>query len=72
MLSATTIQSLSTALTPEVIDYIFADERWVDFMMEVVSDAVSEKLGSQDLDLVTELSMVIMDNINLKPRLLGP
>lgn len=65
-LSNKTIQDLSIALTPEVIKEIYADERWVDFMMEMIPEIVTEKLGSQDIDLVTEISMCIMDNIVLK------
>jgi hypothetical protein len=65
-LSNKTIQKLSNALTSEVIDYIQNDERYVEFMMEVIHDAVSQKLGSHDAELITELSMCIMDNILLR------
>jgi hypothetical protein len=65
-LSNKTIQKLSNALTSEVIDYIQNDERYTEFMMEVIPDAVSEKLGSHDAELITELSMCIMDNIMLR------
>ena len=67
-LSNKTVQNLSIALTPEVINAIYGDERWADFMCEVVPEIVSEKLGSQDMDLVTEIGMCIMDNILLKPH----
>lgn len=65
-LSDSTINKLSSALTSEVIDYIYADERWVEFLMEIVPDAVIEKMGSIDDDLMYELSMCIMDKIYLK------
>ena len=65
-LSNSTIKNLSIALTPEVINAIYSDERWVDFMMEMVPEIVTEKLGTEDIDLVTEISMCIMDNIVLK------
>ena len=65
-LSDSTINKLASALTSEVIDYIYADERWVEFLMEVVHDAVIEKMGSIDDDLMYELSMCIMDKIYLK------
>ena len=67
-LSNETINKLAIALTPEVINAIYSDERWTDFMCEVVPEIVSEKLGSQDTDLVTEIGMSIMDNILLKPH----
>jgi hypothetical protein len=65
-LSNKTIQNLSAALTPEVIDYIFEDERWVEFMHEIIPDAIEDKIGGIDEDLKFELSLVIMDRIILK------
>ena len=65
-LSNKTIQNLAIALTPEVINYIYADERWVDFMMEMIPEAVIDQLKTEDYDLVAELAMCIMDNIVLK------
>lgn len=66
-LSNQTVNNLAVALTPEVIDAIYADERWVDFMCEVIPEIVCEKLGSDDIDMVTEIAMCIMDNIVMKP-----
>jgi len=66
-LSNKTIQNLSIALTPEVIEYIYADERWVDFMIEMTHDAISSKLGTLDTDLMVEIGQCIMDNIIMKP-----
>lgn len=65
-LSNKTIQNLAIALTPEVINYIYADERWVDFMMEMIPEAVAEQLKTEDYDLVAELSCAIQENIVLK------
>jgi hypothetical protein len=36
-------------------------------MCEVIPEIVSEKLGSQDMNLVTEIAMCIADNVLLKP-----
>lgn len=66
-LSNQTIKNLSITLTPEVIDSIFEDERWAEFMMEIIPEIVSEKLGTQDMDLVADISLCIMDNIVIKP-----
>lgn len=66
-LSNKTLKTLSVALTPEVINEIYSDERWMDFMCEIIPEIVSQKLGSQDMDLVSELAVCIMDNIYLKP-----
>ena len=65
-LSNSTIQNLSDALTPEVVDYIFNDERWVDFLHEIIPDAIEDKLGNIDENLKFELGMCIMDKISFK------
>lgn len=66
-LSDSTIKKLAIALTPEVIVEIYSDERWLDFVCEIIPEIVTKKLGSNDIDLVTEIAMSIQDNIILKP-----
>ena len=65
-LSNQTISNLASALVPEVIDYIYEDQRWCEFMHEVIPDALKDKLGEIDEDLKFELAMCIMDRISLK------
>ena len=65
-LSDQTILNLADALLPEVVGYIFEDQRWCDFLHEIIPDAVQDKLGDIDEDLKFELSMCIMDKIILK------
>lgn len=65
-LSNRTTQNLATALSPEVIDYIMRDERWVDFLQEIIPDAIEHKIGGIDEDLKFELSLCIMDKICFK------
>ena len=65
-LSNQTISNLASALVSEVIDYIYEDERWCEFMQEVVIDALKEKLGEIDEELKFDLAMCIMDRITLK------
>ena len=65
-LSSKTISDLASALVPEVIDYIYQDERWCEFMQEVIPDALQDKLGEVDEDLKFDLAMCIMDRICLK------
>ena len=65
-LSNQTINNLADALVPEVIEYIYQDERWCEFMQEVVPDALKDKLGEIDEDLQFDLAMCIMDRICLK------
>jgi hypothetical protein len=65
-LSNQTISNLASALVPEVIDYIYEDQRWCEFMHEIVPDALQDKLGEVDEDLKFDLAMCIMDRICLK------
>ena len=65
-LSEQTINNLADALVPEVIDYIYQDERWCEFMHEVIPDALQDKLGKIDEDLKFELALCIMDRICFK------
>lgn len=67
-LSNSTIKNLSIALTSDVIDDIFQDERYIELMMELIPEFVIKNLQSEDYDLVTEIAVSIMDNIDMKPR----
>jgi hypothetical protein len=68
-LSNKTIKSLALAITPEVIDYIYSDDRWIDFMIELAGDAISEKLGTSDNDLIVQIGQIVIENIELKPSI---
>lgn len=65
-LSNKTTRKLGIALTSEVIDYIYQDERWIDFMHEIIPDAIQEKIGNLNEDLLFELSLIVMENIHMK------
>lgn len=65
-LSNATIHKLAAALTPEVIEFIYKDERWVEFMMEMVPEFLNKQLGEMDVDLMVELSQCIMDRVEIK------
>jgi hypothetical protein len=65
-LSHQTINKLASELVPEVIDYIYQDERWCEFMHEVIPDALQEQLGEIDEELKFELAICIMDRICFK------
>ena len=67
-LSNSTIKNLSIALTSDVIDDIFQDERYIELMLELIPEFVMKNLQSEDYDLVTEIAVSIMDNIAMKPR----
>ena len=70
-LSESTINKLADTLVSDVIDYINEDDRLRDFYLEVIGDAVCEKLGNKNKDgtcsfdsgLSSELIMAIADRI---------
>jgi hypothetical protein len=68
VLSNKTVQSLSDALTPDIIDDIFQDERYIELMMELIPEFVAKSLQSEDYDLVIEIAVCVMDNIVMNPR----
>jgi hypothetical protein len=65
-LSNQTIQSLSDALAPEVVNYIYQDERWVTFLHEVVPDAIISTLGQVNDEVLFDLSLCVMDSLVVK------
>lgn len=69
MLSEKTIQKLAIALTPEIINYIYADEGWVNYMIEVIPEAVATKLKTENYDLIHEISALIFEHLFLKSDL---
>lgn len=64
-LSTKTVHSLSSALVDDVIDYIHEDERYAEFMIEMINDFLYEKMGKMDDILQVELACCIMDRISL-------
>lgn len=62
-LSTKSIQEIASALVLDVFKYIEEDSRYVDFMQEVIPDAIQFYLGNVDEDLKFELSLCIMDRI---------
>ena len=65
-LSTTTISQIADALKPEVIEYIYSDEKYVEFMQEMIICAIDAKMGDMDDDLLYDLGMLILDRIELK------
>ena len=70
-LSENTINQLADTLVSDVIDYIQEDDRLRDFYLEVIGDAVCEKLGNKNEDgtcsfdsgISSELIMAISERI---------
>lgn len=65
-LSGKTINSIASAMTEDAIDFIEKDDRWAEVMTELLSDFVSDTLGTNDPELIIELSCCIMDRIYFK------
>jgi len=65
-LSNETYDKLASALKDDVLNYIQSDERYVEFMLAVIPDAVTDNLGPVDIDVLSTLSFCIMDKIILR------
>jgi predicted house-cleaning noncanonical NTP pyrophosphatase (MazG superfamily) len=70
-LSNKTYQNLAKALQDEVAEYIRQDERYMDFMMELVPDAIQNKLGFMNDEVLMELSMCVLDKLDISPTRLN-
>lgn len=64
-LSESTIQRLADALSDDVAQFITEDERFFDLMVELIPDAIRDKLGDVDDMVLAELSMCISGQIRL-------
>jgi len=65
-LSAKCVSKLADALKDDVINYIYEDERYSEFITELVGDALREKLGDIDEDLFFDVGMCLIDRIEMK------
>ena len=65
-LSENTISKLCDALIQDVAEYISDDERFFDLMADLIPDAINDKLGKVDEELVAELSICISQRLILK------
>lgn len=65
-LSDSTINKLASAVTPEVIQFIYKDERWIEFLMEMIPEFLGNHMGQMDEELMVDLSQCIMNQIFLR------
>jgi hypothetical protein len=70
-LSNKTYVNLAKALQDEVVDYIRQDDRYTEFMMELVSDAIQNKLGTVHDEVLMDLSITVMDRLDISPARLN-
>ena len=64
-LSESTTQRLADALSDDVAQFITEDERFFDLMVELIPDAIHDKLGNVDDMVLAELSMCISGQLRL-------
>ena len=65
-LSTQSVSKIADALKPAVIDYIYEDEGFVEYMQTAVIEGIRNTMGDMDEDLLFELGMLIFDRIELK------
>ena len=65
-LSTQSVSKIADALKPAVIQYIYADEAFTEYLQTAVIDAIQTTMGDMDEDLRFELGMLIFDSIELK------
>jgi hypothetical protein len=65
-LSTQSVTKIADALKPAVIDYIYEDEGFVEYMQTAVIEGIRGTMGDMDEDLLFELGMLIFDRIELK------
>jgi len=65
-LSNTSVTKIADALKPAVLNYIYEDEGFTEYMQTAVVDAIRDTMGDMDEDLLFELGMLIFNRIELK------
>ena len=65
-LTTAAMRTLANTFAAEVADCIERDERYVEFLMEVLPEVLSQKVGELACDDNIELAMMVMERINLK------
>ena len=65
-LSPQSVSKIADALKPAVINYIYEDEGFVEYMQTAVVEGIRKTMGDMDEDLLFELGMLIFDRIELK------
>lgn len=65
-LSNSSITKIADALKPAIIDYIYGDECFTEYMQTAVVEGIKDAMGDMDEDLLFEIGMLIFDRIELK------
>jgi hypothetical protein len=65
-LSNSSITQIADALKPAVMNYIYEDEGFTEYMQTAVVEGIRTTMGDMDEDLLFEIGMLIFDRIELK------
>jgi len=64
-LSTSALRTLANTFTGPVIDYILKDEAFVEYLMDIVPQALSQTVGTLAEGDDIELAMMVMEKITL-------
>jgi hypothetical protein len=65
-LSTQSVTKIADALKPAVINYIYEDEGFTEYMQTAVIEGIRSVMGDMDEDLLFEIGMLVFDRIELK------
>ena len=65
-LSNSSITKIADALKPAVMNYIYEDDGFTEYMQTAVVEGIRTTMGDMDEDLLFEIGMLIFDRIELK------
>jgi hypothetical protein len=65
-LSSQSISKIADALKPVVINYIYEDQEFVEYMHGAVIEGIKSVMGDMDDLLLFEIGMLVFDRIELK------
>ena len=65
-LSNSSITQIADALKPAVMNYIYEDEGFTEYMQTAVVEGIKDTMGDMDEDFLFEIGMLIFDRIELK------
>ena len=65
-LSNTSITKIADALKPAVINYVYEDPEFAEYMHGAVIEGIKSVMGNMDDDLLFEIGMLIFERIELK------
>lgn len=65
-LSHSSISKIADALKPTVIDYVYGDPEFAEYMHVAIIEGIKKVMGDMDEDLLFEIGMLVFDRIELK------